>query len=159
MHTVCSSRQEEDTMTTLAKPAPAKLTAIRLRARATAVAAAVLAPAVIWLVAVPLLGVDLRVAQPSGRPPAEITLPLVLATALAASLAGCGLLALLERQTSRARAVWTSTALVALAVSFVPLLTPGTSTTSRTVLAVLHLTVAAILIPSLARNASAHAAA
>lgn len=129
------------------------------RRRATAVGAAVLAPAAIWLVAVSLLGVDLRVAQPSGRPPAEITLPLVLVTALAASLAGWGLLALLERLTRRASTIWTSTAVVALVVSFGPLLGPGTATAARIVLVLLHLTVAAILIPALARSAAAAAAA
>lgn len=119
------------------------------RRRATAALAAVLAPAAIWLVAVPLVGVDLQVAQPSGRAPAEITLPLVLVTALAASLAGWGLLALLERLTPRARTIWTATA-VALVVSFAPLLGPGTPTASRIVLALMHLAVAAILIPALA---------
>lgn len=120
------------------------------RRRATAALAAVLAPAAIWLVAVPLVGVDLQVAQPSGRAPAEITLPLVLVTALAASLAGWGLLALLERLTPRARTIWTATAVVALVVSFAPLLGPGTPTASRIVLALMHLAVAAILIPALA---------
>src|SRR6266540_2826883 len=116
------------------------------------------APPAIWLLAVPLLGVDLQVAQPSGRAPAEITLPLVIVTALAASLAGWGLLALLERLTHRARTVWTGTAVVALVVSFGPLLGPGTPTAARIVLALLHLTVAAILIPALARSALAAAA-
>jgi lysylphosphatidylglycerol synthetase-like protein (DUF2156 family) len=98
--------------------------ATRRRTRVTAVGAAVLTPAAIWLVGVPLLGVDLQVAQPSGRPPAEITLPLVLVTALAASLAGWGLLALLERLTRRARTIWTATAVVALVVSFAPAARP-----------------------------------
>jgi|SRR5215218_9219748 len=141
-------------MTAPANNAPATSRTTRRR-RATAVLAAVLAPAAIWLVAVPLLGVDLQVAQPSGRAPAQITLPLVLVTALAASLAGWGLLALLERLTRRARTIWTATAVVALVVSFAPLLAPGTSTTARIVLALLHLTVAAILIPALARSAAA----
>jgi hypothetical protein len=126
--------------------------------RATAVLAAVIAPATIWMVAVPLLGVDLQIAQPSGRPPAEMTLPLVVITALAAAVAGWGLLTLLERLTRRTRAIWTGTALVALVVSFAPLLGPGTPIASRIVLALLHLTVAAILIPALARSAAAIAA-
>jgi predicted permease len=139
-------------MTTLPEPT-------HRRARATAVGAAVLAPTVIWLVTVPLLGVDLQVAQPSGRPPARITLPLVIVTALAASLAGWGVLALLERRTRQARTIWTATAVVALVGSFAPLLAPGTPTTSRVVLGLMHLTVAAILIPSLARGAPADPAA
>src|SRR6266540_1798002 len=122
-------------MTTLAKPAPATARTTRRRTRATAVLAAVLAPAAIWLATVPLLGVDLQVAQPSGRAPAQITLPLVLVTALAASLAGWGLLALLERLTRQAHAIWTATAVVTLVLSFAPLLAPGTPTTARIVLA------------------------
>lgn len=145
-------------MTTPASHPSATRRTTRRRTRVTAVGAALLAPAAIWLVAVPLVGVDLQVAQPSGRAPAEITLPLVLVTALAASLAGWGLLALLERLTRRARAIWTATAVVALVVSFAPLLGPGTPTASRIVLALLHLTVAAILIPALARSAAAVAA-
>jgi len=146
------------TMTAPATDAPATPRTTHHLRRPTAVLAAVLAPAAIWLVAVPLLGVDLQVAQPSGRAPAEITLPLVIVTALAASLAGWGLLALLERLTHRARTVWTSTAVVALVVSFGPLLGPGTPTASRIVLALLHLTVAAILILALTRSAAAAAA-
>jgi Family of unknown function (DUF6069) len=144
--------------TTTATHAPATPRTTHHLRRAAAVLAAILAPAAIWLVAVPLLGVDLQVAQPSGRAPAEITLPLVIVTALAASLAGWGLLALLERLTHRARTIWTSTAVVALVVSFAPLLGPGTPTAARIVLALLHLTVAAILIPALARSAVAAAA-
>lgn len=146
------------TMTAPANDAPAAPRTSHHLRRATAVLAAVLATGAIWLVAVPLLGVDLQVAQPSGRAPAEVTLPLVIVTALAASVAGWGLLALLERLTHRARTIWTSTAAVALVVSFTPLLAPGTPTAARTVLALLHLTVAAILIPALARSAAAAAA-
>ena len=146
-------------MPTLADPIHTTPNPTRRRTRAIVVAAAVLAPAAIWLVAVPLLGLDLQVAQPSGRAPAQITLPMVLATALAASLAGWALLALLERLTRRAHTIWTATAVVALVASFAPLLAPGTSTTSRIVLAVLHLAVAAILITSLARPAPADPAA
>lgn len=83
----------------------------------------------------------------------------MIITALAASLAGWSLLALLERLTHHAHAIWTATALVALVGSFAPLVAPGTPTTSRIVLAVLHLSVAAILIPSLARSAPADPAA
>jgi hypothetical protein len=44
---------------------------------------------------------------------------------------------------------------VALVGSFAPLLAPGTPTTSRVVLGLMHLAVAAILLPSLARGAPA----
>ncbi len=45
------------------------------RERVLAVIAAVLAPALLWVVAVPLLGSELRVAQSGARPPLEVTLP------------------------------------------------------------------------------------
>jgi len=116
--------REEDIMTAPAHSAhasPASTT--RRRARATAVLTATLAPAAIWLVAVPLLGYELRAPQ-LGGPPAEVTLPLVIVGALTASLLGWGLLALPERRTRRARALWTVIAVAVLVVSFTPCSAP-----------------------------------
>lgn len=124
----------------------------RRRARAIAVLAAVLAPAGIWLLAVPLLGYELRAPQ-LGGPPAEVNLPLVVVGALAPSLLGWGLLAVLERRTRRARTIWTVIALAVLVVSFTPLLGPEIATSTRIVLALMHLAVAAVLIPGLTRGA------
>lgn len=123
------------------------------RERVLAVTAAVLAPALLWVVAVPLLGSDLRVAQGGARPPMEVTLPLVALTAAVASLAGWALLALLEHRVGRARTVWTSTAIAVLIVSLAPLLVPGdTAASTRLVLALMHIAVAAVLIPGLGRS-------
>jgi hypothetical protein len=138
--------------TTHASPA----STTRRRARAIAVLAAVLVPAGIWLVAVPLLGYELRAPQ-LGGPPAEVSLPLVVVGALAASLLGWGLLALLERRTHRARTIWTVIALTVLVVSFTPLLDPEIATPTRIVLALMHVAVAAVLIPGLTRGAPAAA--
>jgi len=126
------------------------------RRRAATVAAAVLASVAIWLLAVPLLGHDLRVSQAGGRPPVLVGLPAVIITAVVVSLAGWGLLAVLERWTGRARAVWTITATVVLALSFIPLLIGSdTATSTRVALGFMHLAVGAALIPNLPRRASA----
>jgi hypothetical protein len=142
---------KEDAMaspTTIAPP-----TAVRRRARATAVAAAVLAATAVWLLAVPLLGTELRVTQP-GRPPQQVGLPVVVATALAASVAGWGLLAVLERLTRRARTVWTIAAVVVLALSLIAPLSATTTPAARAVLVLLHLAVGAVLVPGLRRSAA-----
>ena len=66
--------------------------AVGRRARAVTVTAATTAAAAIWLVAT-IAGTTPTVGM-QGRPPMTIGLPLVIATALAASLAGWGALAL-----------------------------------------------------------------
>jgi hypothetical protein len=118
------------------------------RARLVTVAGAVLAAAVVWLVAVPLLGTELAVTQP-GRPVQPVGPGMVIGTALAAALAAWGLLAILERLTRRARVVWTSVALVALALSMAPPLISGTTAGGKVALALMHLAVAAVLVPGL----------
>lgn len=147
-------------MTALAQTAHATPRTLRIsrRRRATAVLAAVLTPVAIWLAAVPLLGNVLQVAQSGGRAPIEIGVSSVIVIAAAVSLAGWGVLAVLERLTRRARTIWTATAAVVLAASFAPLLSSGTPAATRVVLILMHLTVAGILITTLPRGASANAA-
>nr|WP_237521620.1 DUF6069 family protein [Streptomyces sp. SID4921] len=109
---------------------------------------AVLAPVVVWLAADPLLGHRLRITD--GEQTLDIgALPAAL-VALLASLAGWGVLAALERFGGRrARAVWTGAAVVVLALSFVPLTGEGMDGGTRAALALMHLAVAAVLIPGL----------
>ncbi|WP_399498561.1 DUF6069 family protein [Streptomyces sp. P17] len=72
-------------------------------------ALAVLAPVGVWLVADPLLGHRLRIAD--GEQTLDIGAVPVAVVALLASLCGWGLLAALERfAVRRARAVWTGVA-------------------------------------------------
>lgn len=131
--------------------APTAVTA-RWRARAFAVLAGVLAAAAIWVVSVPVLGHRLVVAGQPGEPPLEVGLVPVIILALVPSLAGWGLLAILERRTRTARRAWTTVALVVLAISFLPLTGPGTPGLTKAVLAFMHLAVAAVLIPTLTRT-------
>jgi hypothetical protein len=59
--------------------------------------------------------------------------------------------ALLGRLTRRAAAVWTALAVLVLLVSFLPLLAVGAAGAAKTILALMHLAVAAILIPVFGR--------
>ena len=106
---------------------------------------AVLAPVLVWLIADPVLGHQLRIIN------SEQTLDIgavpVVLVALLAAVAGWGLLAALERfWVRRARAVWTGVALAVLAMSFLPLTGDGMDRGTRAALALMHLAVAAVLI-------------
>ncbi|WP_322734534.1 DUF6069 family protein [Streptomyces ferrugineus] len=111
-------------------------------------ALAVLAPVLVWLVATPVLGHRLRIAD--GEQTLDIGAVPVAVVALLASLSGWGLLAALERfGARRARAIWTGVAGAVLAVSFLPLIGDGMDGGTRFFLALMHLVVAAVLIPGL----------
>ena len=128
------------------------------RARALAVVAAVLAALAVWLVTDPLLGVDLAApTRPGSQQLLSITPALVAGTSLVAALAGWGLLALLERFTARPRTSWTA---IAVLVGLLSLAGPLSTIASTTVanglsLALMHLAVAAVLIPILAGTSPA----
>jgi hypothetical protein len=106
----------------------------------------------VWLVTDPLLGYRLRIAD--GERTLDIGAVPVAVVALLASLSGWGLLAVLERSgVRRARAVWTGIAGAVLAVSFLPLTGDGMDGGTRAALALMHLAVAAVLIPGLTGRA------
>ncbi|MDA0563032.1 DUF6069 family protein [Streptomonospora sp. S1-112] len=128
----------------------------RTRDRALAVAGAVAAVLVLWVVGVPLLGLDLVVEQP-GQAPLQITVVAVVVMSLVPALLGWALLAVLERFTRHARTVWTAAALVVLAVSFLPFLNATAGTGTLVVLALMHVAVAAVLIPVLWRTSAPRA--
>ncbi|MFJ2651571.1 DUF6069 family protein [Streptomyces sp. NPDC087420] len=116
---------------------------------------AVLAPVLVWLVADLVLGHRLRIV--TGDQTLDIGVVSVGLFALLAALAGWGLLAGLERLGVRwARGVWTGVTVAVLAVSFLPLTGEGVDGGTRVVLSLMHLVVAAVLIPGLrAKGASA----
>lgn len=121
------------------------LTRSRTPRRATVAGVTVLAALAVWVVAVPLIGVDLVV------PAAGSTVgPLAVAvTSLLAALLGWALLAVLERRTSRARRTWTITASVIALLSLAAPLTSGASPAVTATLVAMHVAVAAVLIPTL----------
>jgi hypothetical protein len=126
-------------------------TRTRIR-RAAAVLGAAAATLMVWTVAGPLAGIDLTVR--SGDELQHVGPAAVLATALLPGLAGWALLALLERITRRARLAWTTGALLSLAVSLAGPLASGVGTATKVALVSMHLVVAAVLIPGLARTST-----
>ncbi len=125
------------------------------RSRAVAVASALLAALAVWFVAEVAFGLDLRRPAGSvGQATEDIDAVHVAFAAAVGSLAGWALLAILERFTSRARRAWTAIAVVALLVSLGgPLSGSGISTANRAVLVLMHVLVAAVVIPALGRTA------
>jgi hypothetical protein len=122
-----------------------------LPARAAAVAAAVLAALAVWVLAVPVLGVDLA-AVPIGGPEQRVGPLAVAAGPLCAGLAGWALLAVLERRTARPRRSWTATALVVLTLSLVTPLLGGVGPAATVTLVAMHLVVGGVLITLLPRR-------
>ena len=134
--------------TNVSTPPPVAGDASPTRRRALAVAAAALAPAALWLIA-RALDVELRVDPRNGQAPGVIGLPTVIGFALPSALLGWAALAVLERYTGRARTVWTALAVTVLLLSFLPLFMVGATGGAKTVLALMHVAVAAVLIPGL----------
>ena len=122
------------------------------RARALCAGGGALAAALAWIVEVPLLGIHLNIRFGAGHLQ-TISIGQVIGVAVAASLFGWLLLALLERRTPRARVRWTTIALVALAASLALPLAFATTTSAIAGLIVMHLTVAAAVIPARAHPA------
>jgi len=120
-------------------------------ARAGAVAAAVAAALAVWVVVVPVLGVDLA-AAPGGGPVQRVGPIAVAVGPLVAGLCGWALLALLERRTARPRRTWTITALVVLVLSLVTPISGGVGPASTATLLTMHLVVGAVLIALLPRR-------
>lgn len=120
-----------------------------VRIRALGVVGAVLGPLVVWLIAVPLLGVDLRVAAPTGTQ--AVGAVATVTFALGAALLGWAFLAALERFTNRAVPVWTAVALVILLASLAPPFFSATTTAGGVVLLLMHLALATALIPAMRR--------
>ncbi|WP_141578393.1 DUF6069 family protein [Actinomadura sp. WMMA1423] len=129
---------------------PTRPTTPSLRLHACAVGGAVLADSLLWTAARGL-GVELRVDPGDGRPSQVVGLPLVAGITLVVALLASATRAVLGRMTDRAPAVWTASALIVLLVSFVPVLYVEASSSTRITLALLHLSVAAVLVPLLSR--------
>jgi hypothetical protein len=122
------------------------------RARSLCAAGGALAAALAWIVEVPLLGIHLNFRFGAGHIQ-TIAVGQVIGVTVAAALLGWLLLAQLERRTPRARLLWTTIALAALAASLALPAAVATTTSAVAGLIVMHLTVGAALIPAMARTA------
>jgi H+/Cl- antiporter ClcA len=113
----------------------------------------VLAALAVWGISELVFGVDVRQPAFGTGMPQDLTAGPVVVASVVAGLAAWLALALLERLTRHARAVWVALATLVLVVSLgAPLSGRGIDGGSRLVLALLHLTVGALLIVLLART-------
>jgi hypothetical protein len=119
--------------------------------RAVSLAGATLAAVAVWALAVPILGTSLVVRFGDGAPQ-TIGIELVVMGSLTGSLLGLGALVVLEKFTARARSIWTTAAIGVLLVSLSLPLVAGTTGSTKAALALLHVAVAGVLIPTLRRR-------
>jgi hypothetical protein len=117
------------------------------RRRALTVAGATAAAIAVWLVA-RTVGTEPTVTM-GGQAPMVVGLPLVVLTALAASLAAWIAVSVLERLTRHPRPWWPTVALATLAASLLPVLSAQANGATRVTLTMMHIAVAAVLIPGL----------
>lgn len=127
-------------------PTPTHRGALRRR-RALTVAGATAAAMVVWLVA-RTAGTRPAVTM-GGQAPMVIGLPMVVPTALAASLAAWIAVSVLQRLTRHARPLWPTVALTTLAASLLPIASAQADGATRVCLTMMHIAVAAVLIPGL----------
>lgn len=80
--------------------------------------------------------------------------PVILVT-LIVGLVAWGLLALLERMTGNAKTIWTAIAVVVFLLSLLGPLGSGVGTSSKIVLALMHVGAAITIIPLMRRSAAA----
>jgi hypothetical protein len=146
--------QERPTPPTSAEPVSRRSQDTRRRrARLASVAGAVLANLAVWALAALAFGLDLHTPAVPDRTSEPVGPAMVVTATLAASLAGWGLLAVLERFTSRARTVWTAIALVVLVASLgAPLTGAGITVANRITLALMHVVTAAVIVPGMRRG-------
>jgi hypothetical protein len=143
-------------MTTTVQTAPTRpdartATGRRLRRAATLVAAAV-AATIVWIVCVPVLGIDLTVN--AGGAAQAVTLPSVIIVPILTGGVAWALLALFERMLRHGRRVWLIVACVVLALALLEPLAMMASPTVLVSLLALHLVTGATLVTGLALSAA-----
>ncbi|USQ76872.1 DUF6069 family protein [Ornithinimicrobium cryptoxanthini] len=143
----------EDTTTTLAntgRPGAAAPRTGSTERRSLVVAAAAVAAMLTWLVADPVLSIDLKVLEaPGGTTTRLVSAGSIVSSAIIAGLLSWALLAVLERKATQGVTVWRW---VTAAVALVSLLAPlslAQNTGATVVLTLLHVAVASVLILAL----------
>jgi hypothetical protein len=121
------------------------------RKRAAGVLGAALSAAAVWAVAVPLLGIQLVVRFGSG-PIQVVGIEAVVISAMAGSLAGWFVLAMLERLFRKGLTIWTGLATAGVLASLSVPLIAGTTLSTKIALPLMHLAVGAVLIPAMRRG-------
>ena len=118
--------------------------------RALAIVAAAGATFTVWTIAHPIAGADLIVDTGSG--PTTVTPAAVVLVTVAAGLAAWGLLALVERFTRRAAAVWSGIAAAVMVISLLGPIGSAVGAGATAALVAMHLATGAVLIPIMARS-------
>ncbi|MFE3027393.1 DUF6069 family protein [Nocardia tengchongensis] len=118
---------------------------------ASAIGGAVLVAALLWAAARGL-GVELRVDSRNGLPTQTVGLPLVAGSTLFVSLLAAGTRKWLDRFADRAPTIWIRLTLTVLLVSLAPQVYVQASGGTKATLSLMHLAVAAVLVPLLARG-------
>lgn len=130
-------------------------TAALWKPRLFAVVATVVAAVLAWVLAEFAFGVDLHSPGMGSQPSQPISGAWVAIVAAVVSLVGWAALSIMERVSSRARTWWTVLAVVVFALSLTgPWSGPGITTANRLLLMLIHLVVAAVLIPLLSRTSA-----
>jgi hypothetical protein len=118
--------------------------------RAATVLAGALAAVLVWILIVPVFGVDLVVATGGGT--TRVSAVAVAGAALLAGAAGWALLATLERLTRSAVPAWTVVAAAVLVVSFAGPLAAGSAVATASLI-VLHVIVGTVVMLGMRRSA------
>jgi hypothetical protein len=122
----------------------------RTGSRLLPILVAVVGTVAVWFVAHSVFNVDLKAK--TGNTVAAVTLPSVIVVTLVVGLLAWALLAVLERITGAARAVWTTIAVLFFVVSLLgPAGAVGNS--AKVGLACMHIVAALVIIPGLGRTA------
>jgi hypothetical protein len=133
--------------------AAATMAGSRRLTRALATVGGAVAALVVWFVAKYAFDVELQVRQLGSTEVADVTAFMVIVSALIGALVGWALLAILERFVERARTLWTWIALAGLVLSFASPLTAQDATGgTKLALSIMHVAVAAVVIPIFART-------
>ncbi|MBA9003503.1 DUF6069 family protein [Thermomonospora cellulosilytica] len=122
--------------------------------RAAAIAGAMLTASVLYL-AGRAAGADFVLSDPGTGETSSLTLVHMSGVAAQCGLLGWAVLALLERLTRHARTIWTALAAAVLALSFAPIWLLQVAADTRVMLMIIHVAVAAALLPMLRPSPSA----
>lgn len=125
---------------------------VRLTLRAGTILAAVMIDVAIWIGAV-LIG-DVDLAYATAQSTAVVGPASVIAAVIVAGLISWGLLALLDRVTRHAPAIWTTIAVVFLIVSLASPLMTAQSRQSMTTLVCMHVVAAFVIMTGFLRSES-----
>jgi hypothetical protein len=132
----------------LTAPSPTTGTAVRPAAsrrvrRALGIVATLVVTAVVWALG-SLAGADYWITDSMGS--VRIDLVVVAQVTVVLGLVAWATLALLERFTSRAMAIWTALAVVVLVASYVPVFLVEATTATRVALVAVHTAVGVLVV-------------